>query len=226
MRLRRQSWEDLSALPHYPERRLDLRLLQTWTKPLICLFLFLVVMGAQAGDYPGAESVRRFTSYAFSTHKDLTPYLQKIGERLIQGDPVQPAASQQQPAETQKPMTTMQLIYPVAAGKVISQSRPENQYALSIQTQPGQLVRASQAGRVAAVTGDQVAGYTIQIDHGNGFISVLGSCTEVWVKPDDEVQTAQTIGRLSRLENSPLLTYRLTYRGQPVDPLAYINAGN
>lgn len=226
MRLKHQSWESLSAPPYYSERRSDLKLLQTWIKPLICLFLLVIVMGAQAGDYPGAESVRRVTAYAFNTHKDLTPYLQKIGERLIQGDPVQPTVSQQQPAEAQKPMTTMQLIYPVAAGKVINHSRPENQYALSIQTQPGQLVRASQAGRVAAVTGDRVAGYTIQIDHGNGFVSILGSCAEVWVKPDDEVQTAQTIGRLSSLENSPLLTYRLTYQGQPVDPLTYINPGN
>lgn len=230
------SWDELySAQPYYQEpktgfkmgfKRVNYKLknLNTWYKVGVCLLLFLVVWGAQRVEYPGSEGVRRFTVYVFTTHKDLTPYLKMVGEKLILGDPVQPAVSPGGGGTAApKPLTTMQLIYPVSAGRVISYSQPQNQYAVCIQTKPGQLVRATQAGRIAVVTGDKSAGYTVQIDHGNGFVSILESLAEVWVKPDDQVQSAQTVGKMTALGNNALLSFKLTFQGQPHDPLNYIN---
>lgn len=224
------NFEDMPGVPsYYREQQVsfkgaDFNKLKLWYKPAVCLLLFLLVWGAQQVDYPGAEGVRRFTVYVYTTHEDLTPYLKKIGEKLILGDPVQPAASPRiQETPLQKPITTMRLIYPVAEGRVIGYSQPQSQYAMSVQCRPGQLVRATQAGRVAAVTGDRITGYSVQIDHGNGFASILGSLAEVWVKPDDQVQSSQTIGKLTSEGNNALLTFKLTYQGQPIDPLDYIN---
>ncbi|NPV90194.1 MAG: M23 family metallopeptidase [Firmicutes bacterium] len=196
----------------------------TWYKTAICLLLFLLIWSSYRGDFPGAAGVRQFTAYIYSIDKDLSPYLKTVGEKLINSEKLRSALSQriEEPAAI-KPVTTMRVIYPVAEGRVIGYSQASNQYALSIQCQPGQVVRAPQAGRVSMVSGEKVNGYTVQIDHGNGFVSILASFSESWVKPDDQVQSGQTVGKLSPGGNNVLLTYRMTYQGLPVDPLNYLN---
>ena len=225
------NWEEASPERLYlpePGRKWKTNLTDTprlgsWYKTVICLLLFLLVWASYQLNFPGATGVKQFTVYVYSINKDLTPYLKTVGEKLVNNERVRSAISQRvEETAPLKPVTTMRVIYPVAQGRVIGYSQASNQYTLSIQCQPGQLVRAPQAGRVSVVSGEKVNGYSVQIDHGNGFVSILGSFSEAWVKPDDQVQSGQTVGKLSTEGNNVLLTYKLTYQGLPIDPLNYL----
>jgi stage IV sporulation protein FA len=225
------SWEEASPERLYlpePRRRwkaegIDPPRTGTWTKTVVCLLLLLLAWVSHQFEFPGAAGIRQFTAYVYSVNQDLTPYLKTVGEKLFNSEQVRSAVSQRtEDPVSLKPVTTMKVIYPVAEGRVIGYSQVSNQYALSIQCKPGQLARAPQAGRVSVVSGEKVSGYTVQIDHGNGFVSILGGFSEAWVKPDDQVQSGQTIGKLSTEGNNVLLTYKLTYQGLPIDPLNYL----
>jgi murein DD-endopeptidase MepM/ murein hydrolase activator NlpD len=122
-------------------------------------------------------------------------------------------------------------IYPVAAGKVVSRFDPQGKSpdpgylsgGITIETNLEQKVLAGYSGRVAAVTGDEQYGYSVQIDHGQGIISITSGCSAVQVKPGNQVSLGQEIGRLLPGNKTPnRIYYEIRVQGRPVDPLIFI----
>lgn len=122
-------------------------------------------------------------------------------------------------------------IYPVAAGKVVSRFDPQGKNpdtaflsgGITIETNIQQKVLAGCAGLVTAVSGDGQYGYTVQIDHGQGIISITAGCSAVLAKPGDQVSPGQEIGRLLPANKAPNhLYFEIRVQGRPVDPLLFI----
>ncbi len=125
-------------------------------------------------------------------------------------------------------------IYPVAAGKVVNRfdlqgKSPDQGYlsgGITIETNLEQKVLAGYSGRVATVTGDEQYGYSVQIDHGQGIISITSGCSVAQVKPGNQVSLGQEIGRLLSANNTPKrIYYEIRVQGKPVDPLIFIQTG-
>ncbi len=125
-------------------------------------------------------------------------------------------------------------IYPVAAGKVVSRFDSQGKSSdpaylsggITIESNLEQKVLAGYSGRVAAVTGDEQYGYSVQIDHGQGIISITTGCSSVQVKPGNQVSLGQEIGRLLPSNKTPdRIYYEIRVQGRPVDPLIFIQPG-
>jgi len=215
-------------------------------RALICVGLLVVILSAQQGVIPGSKGVRAVVNYAFTTNYDVTPWLQKFSGLVFQGDslfPVQtripwvnPTTSANQPenqpsiAPTQ---SSFRFIYPVASGRIVGKFNPQGtggdpayfSGGITIETDPEQPVRAGYPGRVVSITGDQKFGYTVQLDHGQGVISLTAGCAEVTVKPGDQLTAGQVIGQMSsNVQGKPQLYFEVRVQGRPVDPLGFILA--
>jgi murein DD-endopeptidase MepM/ murein hydrolase activator NlpD len=66
-------------------------------------------------------------------------------------------------------------------------------------------------------------GKKVMIDHGYGYSTVYGHCSEVLVEPGDQVKRGEVIARVGStgLSKSPHLHYEVHVNGRPVDPLNY-----
>lgn len=213
---------------------------------LICLSLLVVILSAQQGILPGSKGIRAVVNYTFTTNYDLAPWLQKFAGIAFSGDsllPVQvgvpwinPETSSNQP-DNQSGLSSAQssfrFIYPVASGRIVSKFNPQGtggdpayfSGGITIETDPKQPVRAGYPGRVVSVTGDQKFGYTVQLDHGQGVISLTTGCAEVMVKPGDQLTAGQIIGQMSsNVTEQPQLYFEVRVQGRPVDPLSFILA--
>jgi murein DD-endopeptidase MepM/ murein hydrolase activator NlpD len=66
-------------------------------------------------------------------------------------------------------------------------------------------------------------GYRILLDHGYGYQTLYGHCSELLVKRGDRVNRGEVIARVGStgLSKSPHLHYEVHVNGQPVDPINY-----
>lgn len=90
----------------------------------------------------------------------------------------------------------------------------------------GSPVKAADSGYVAIAQGGWNGGYGnyVVIDHGNGFVTLYGHLTSIFVKPGESVSTGEQIGTVGTTGNStgPHLHFEIRYQGVPRDPLAYL----
>ena len=99
--------------------------------------------------------------------------------------------------------------------------------ALDISGSPayGAPIVASDAGYVSwAGDRDDGYGYYVIIDHGNGYETLYGHCSELWVSTGDLVAKGETIALVGSTGNStgPHLHFEVRYCGVKVNPLNYI----
>jgi septal ring factor EnvC (AmiA/AmiB activator) len=117
------------------------------------------------------------------------------------------------------------LLWPVT-GRVIAafgtQIHPRyktktNNLGVDIQTQPGAVVQASAAGRVAYA--DQFMGYgnLIIVDHGSGFYTLYGNLDEISATVGSEVAAGSRIGSAGEY-----LHFEIRKDGKPVDPADWL----
>ena len=101
---------------------------------------------------------------------------------------------------------------------------------IDIETEDGAAVVAAAAGTVCAAYEDPMMGYCIEIDHGDGYVTVYRNLTDT--VPDGlevgaSVRAGQLIGAVGNsalLEQAelPHLHFELTHDGEQVDPLTYL----
>ncbi len=101
---------------------------------------------------------------------------------------------------------------------------------IDIETADGAAVVAAASGTVSAAYEDAMMGYCIEIDHGNGYVSVYRNLTDT--VPDSitvgaSVRAGQLIGAvgdsaLVEQAELPHLHFELTHNGEQVDPLTYL----
>lgn len=85
-------------------------------------------------------------------------------------------------------------------------------------------VRASGSGVVGAAGEDSVYGLFVLIDHGNGYETMYGHASRLFVSEGDSVRRNEVIalsGNTGR-STAPHLHFEIRHRGEPVDPLVVL----
>jgi len=101
----------------------------------------------------------------------------------------------------------------------------EKHYGIDIATNPKESVLATMKGTVVFTGFDANAGYVIQIQHSNGFVSIYKHNALLIKKQGDEVNAGEAIalaGNTGYLSSGTHLHFELWYRGTPVNPEEFI----
>lgn len=113
-------------------------------------------------------------------------------------------------------------------GMVVTKFNPiHGSYGLNIKVAAKESVVAVLEGTVISSGYDARGGYTIQMQHKNGFISIYKHCDLLLKKVGERVRTGEAIAVIgSEKEDSsgdPILSFELWYKGAPVNPENYIS---
>lgn len=112
-------------------------------------------------------------------------------------------------------------------GLVISKFNPSNdRYGINLKVASQETALAVLEGTVVFSGYDFTTGYTMQIQHKNGFVSIYKNNTLLLKKVGDKVRTGEAIaviGDGKAKDNADLvLGFELWYKGNPVNPEDYI----
>jgi len=128
---------------------------------------------------------------------------------------------------TANPMEGLVFFKPVK-GIISDRFNPtEDHFGITIKTAPKETVLATLEGSVIFAGYDLKTGYTIQIQHKNGFISIYKNSTSLLKNTGDKVRTGEAI---ATIQDDPkaerpeaLFEFELWYRGNAVNPENYIS---
>jgi len=131
------------------------------------------------------------------------------------------------PPSASTPMESLIFFRPVK-GIISDRFDPVNNiYGITIKTAPKETILATLEGSVISAGYDLRAGYTIQIQHKNGFISIYRNNSTLLKSTGDKVRTGEAIATiqndLSSDKDEELFEFELWYKGDPVNPENYIS---
>lgn len=98
-------------------------------------------------------------------------------------------------------------------------------YGVDLAAPSGTPIVATRSGVVQRAYYSSSGGYTVEIDHQDGFVSMYLHQTHYVVAPGDYVSAGQVIGYVGSTGTStgPHLHFSITYNGEHVNPANYIN---
>lgn len=111
--------------------------------------------------------------------------------------------------------------------KTLEQYRVNN--SISIATQAGTAVKAAAKGTVLSITNDNKKGYTLVLDHGNGWQTTYSQLEEnIPVKQNDIVEAGDVIGGVANPSKYSValgshLDFTVTKDGEAVDPKSMLD---
>lgn len=118
------------------------------------------------------------------------------------------------------------IFYKPVNGTVTGKFNPYGgQYGLTIRVGSKETVSAVMAGTVLSASYDIGGGYTIQIQHKNGYVSVYTGNTSLLKRTGDKVRTGEAIAVIESDKNKNTETFagfELWYKGNPVNPEDFI----
>jgi len=79
-------------------------------------------------------------------------------------------------------------------------------------------VHAAASGSVRYIGKNERLGNYVELDHGDGMVTVYGHCGEIAVVEGQKVKEGEVIAHLTA-EPEPYLHFEVRYKGKPVDPL-------
>ncbi len=130
------------------------------------------------------------------------------------------------------------VFYKPVKGVVTGKFDPsKGDFGITIKTGPKETVSATLEGSVIFAGYDIKTGYTIQVQHKNGFISIYKNNTLLLKKSGDKVRTGEAIATIEENKEkkqnkettdkekqlAQLLEFELWYRGSAVNPENYIS---
>lgn len=103
---------------------------------------------------------------------------------------------------------------------------PGQHPGIDIAVAEGTYVRASASGQVTEAGADEVYGNYVRLEHPDGYETVYGHASELFVSPNDEVRRGQVIALSGNTGTStaPHLHFEVWKDGEPIDPRALIEA--
>ena len=118
------------------------------------------------------------------------------------------------------------LFYKPVQGSISSKfDSAQRHYGVDIVAHPKSSVLATMKGTVILSGFDANSGYTIQIQHANGFVSIYKHNALLLKQQGDNVNAGEAIaivGNTGQLSSGPHLHFELWYNGKPVNPEEYI----
>lgn len=121
-----------------------------------------------------------------------------------------------------RPLLAWPLAGPVTSGFGPRWGRHHS--GIDIGSPAGTPVGAAAAGVVKRVAWIGGYGYTVEIDHGGGVTTFYAHLSRAAVRPGQEVEKGQTVGRVGETGRTtgPHLHFELRLGGEPVDPVPYL----
>lgn len=100
-------------------------------------------------------------------------------------------------------------------------SSTENHWGIDVGCSWGASIYAAGQGEVIVAEWESGYGYTVVIDHGNGYISRYSHCSRLSVTEGDIVEAGEEIAKAGSTGRStgPHLDFRIQYNGEYIDPL-------
>ncbi len=110
--------------------------------------------------------------------------------------------------------------YPLSASASIATSETEENM-LIMTSSSGNTVQAAAAGTVLSVATDTIYENIIEIDHGNGYVTIYRNDGEAMVKEGDEVVRGSILYIID--SDNTELGYQIRYEDEYIDPLEMIS---
>ncbi len=167
---------------------------------------------------------QKIANWIFNDFSDLDTFAINIGQILIVPDGVQPEAPAIFiPAPPVFAGGTGQFQWPT--GGLITQYYVWYHRGIDIANSAAPGIAAADSGVVTLVEYLRWGyGQHVMIDHGNGFITLYGHMSEIYVKPGDRVSRGQTIGRMGSTGRSTgtHLHFEIRRGNELVNPLPFL----
>lgn len=167
---------------------------------------------------------QKIVNFPFNDFSDLDTFALNIGQVLIVPDGVQPEAPAiVAPAPPVFAGGTGQFQWPT--GGVITQYWVWYHKGIDIANSSAPGIAAADSGIVTLVEYLRWGyGQHIMIDHGNGFVTLYGHMSEIYVKPGDRVSRGQVIGRMGSTGRSTgtHLHFEIRRGGELLNPLPFL----
>lgn len=98
-------------------------------------------------------------------------------------------------------------------------------HGVDLSAASGTPIVATRSGKVTIATYSSSAGYYVNIDHGDGFMSRYLHMTHYIVAPGQQVTAGQTIGYVGStgVSTGPHLHFSVYFNGASVNPASYVN---
>lgn len=93
-----------------------------------------------------------------------------------------------------------------------------------IQSNADSFAKAVHSGRVVFAEWFKGYGQLVIVNHGDGYHTLYGSLSEIFMKAGDIIKGNQIVGRIgnSGILSSPGLYFEVRYKGKPLDPLQWL----
>lgn len=170
--------------------------------------------------------------YPFNTFINDETFELAVGQILIIPDGVMPKVQQWSPSQNlarQTPnagtvVASGNFVWPTSG--IITQSFKWYHKAIDIANKIGTPILAADAGRVVIAGWPDNSGYgnRVFLDHGNGFLTVYGHMSQVYVTVGQTVQRGNTLGLMGSTGRStgPHLHFEIRASGKGEDPMGYL----
>lgn len=170
---------------------------------------------------------QKILNWPFNDYADLDSFALTAGQTLVVPDGVMPEA---------KPVNTPQLIAQVGTNPgdgqfiwptqgVISQRPVSYHMAVDIANPELPAIMAADSGKVVLVEyGKYGYGHHVIIDHGNGYQSLYGHMSEIYVQPGQAVAKGSVIGKMGSTGHSSgsHLHFEIRKGGVLLNPLSFL----
>ncbi len=183
------------------------------------LGVFFLVLTIFQSTSPGSLQWQQFLRDSFTTDADLAPVMQ-----FFYNFPMDSLSEEAISVNATVGPVREAMAVPVT-GKVVNeygwdqtQLSSRFQEGLWIATEPEEEIRAAYSGTVTGVT-EEEGGYTIEVSHTNGLVTIYGYCAQCDVQLNEPVEKGQALGKTQQQQEMGNFYFAARYLGEPVNPL-------
>lgn len=145
----------------------------------------------------------------------------ELSEKVtILSDTINQKVEQEEAKEAEEAQAHMPVGFPMSASASMQEADTEEPM-VKLNGSEGTSIVASGAGTVLSITTGSTYLHCVQIDHGNGYVSIYRNDGEVMVKEGDELVRGSIIFVIG--EENTELGYQITYDEKYMDPMDLLN---
>ncbi len=142
------------------------------------------------------------------------------GKVTILSDTINQKVEQEEAKEAEEAQAHMPVGFPMSSSASMQEADTEEPM-VKLNGSEGTSIVASGAGTVLSITTGSTYLHCVQIDHGNGYVSIYRNDGEVMVKEGDELVRGSIIFVIG--EENTELGYQITYDEKYMDPMDLLN---
>lgn len=145
----------------------------------------------------------------------------ELSEKVtILSDTINQKVEQEEAKEAEDAQAHMPVGFPMSSSASMQEADTEEPM-VKLNGSEGNSIVASGAGTVLSITTGSTYLHCVQIDHGNGYVSIYRNDGEVMVKEGDELVRGSIIFVIG--EENTELGYQITYEEKYMDPMDLLN---